>query len=352
MYKNNQIYGNAKVLNQFAGRSLYTPIWGEVQHSLDFKIEVLKTLRTPRVIKSFFTWRSGDSSIGNSYFGRKWRFVPIGDPFLYQFLLEQPRLDLRDKTKVLIVPKYDRGQSQKNRLERHFEIARQFGPQRSSEIEVSLHPGEINDTNTRQIYENLGIVLRTPRSFFDQDFLAEEIKYLSRVSEVYTNYLGPTLLRSVYLGAKGTFLKGFIDISGVLKNRNVFGKHSSQITELELANELLGRSNIMSSEELLIALSGNVNELLAARLQQIKFLCEKNFTSVLTSKKLIGIKVLCTNCIQLSAAKFKKGRIICASCGYTLRADEDFYCEKCHLTRKRPDLENHLNFDSNHIVIL
>ena len=352
MYRNNQIYGNAKALNQFAGRSLNSPIWGEVQHSLDFKIEVLKTLRTPRVVKNFFTWRDRDSQIGNSHFRKKWKFTPIGDPFLYQFLLEQPRLDLHDKTKVLIVPKYDRRESQKDRLEKHFEVVDQFGPQRNTEIEVSLHPGEINDVSVRGIYEDFGITLRTPKYFFDEAFLIEEVRYLSKISEVYTNYLGPTLLRSVFLGAKGNLLKGFIDTSGLIANRNVFSKRSSQITEMELANELLGTNNMMCKEKLLSALSGNVNELLANQLQHIKFFSEKNISRILTSKNLRGIKVLCTNCIQLSDSRIQREMIICASCGYTLGATEDFYCEKCRLTRKILDLAGHLTSEPNHLDIL
>jgi hypothetical protein len=352
MYRNNQIYGNAKALNQFAGRSLNSPIWGEVQHSLDFKIEVLKTLRTPRVVKNFFTWRNGDSQTGNSHFRKKWKFTPIGDPFLYQFLLEQPRLNLHNKTKVLIVPKYDRSESQKNRLEKHFEVAGQFGPQRNAEIEVSLHPGEINDLSVREIYEDFGITLRTPKYFFDESFLIEEIRYLSKISEVYTNYLGPTLLRSVFLGAKGNLLKGFIDTSGSIANRNVFSKRSSQVTEMELVNELLGTDNMMSKEKLLSALRGNVNEILANQLQQIKFFSEKNLSRILTSKNLSGIKVLCANCIQLSASRIQRERIICASCGYVLGATGDFYCEKCHLTGKISDLVLHLTSDQNHLDIL
>jgi hypothetical protein len=352
MYRNNQIYGNAKALNQFARRSLNSPIWGEVQHSLDFKIEVLKTLRTPRVVKSFFTWRNKDSQIANSYFGEKWKFTPIGDPFLYQFVLEQPKLDLQNKTTVLIVPKYDRSQSQKDRLEKHLEVASQFGPQRGSEIEVSLHPGEINDVSTRRIYEDFGITLRKPKYFFDESFLVEEIRYLSRIGEVYTNYLGPTLLRAVFLGAKGNLLEGFTDQSGLISNHNVFRKRSSQTTELELVNELLGTNNMMSNEKLRSALSGNVNELLAAQLQKMKFFSEKKSFSILTSKRLKGIKVLCTNCIQLSAARLNGEKIICASCGYILNGTGDFYCVKCNLTRKISVLANHLMSGPNHSDIL
>ena len=352
MYRNNQIYGNAKALNHFAGRPSNCPIWGEVQHSLDFKIDVLKTIRTPRVVKNFFTWRKSDSQTGNSYFGKKWKFTPIGDPFLYQFLLEQSRLDLNQKTKVLIVPKYDRRQSQKVRLEKHFEVAGQFGPQRNAQIEVSLHPGEINDLSVREIYEDFGIILRTPKYFFDEAFLIEEIRYLSKISEVYTNYLGPTLLRSVFLGAKGNFLKGFIETNGSISSRNVFSKRSSQAVEMELVNELLGTDSLMSKEKLQSALSGNVNELLANELQQIKFFSEKNLPRILISKKLRGIKVLCTNCIQLSASRIQGERIICASCGYTVSPTGDFYCEKCLITRKTLDLVRHLTFDPNHLDIL
>ncbi len=352
MYRNNQIYGNAKALNQFAGRSLNSPIWGEVQHSLDFKFEVLMRLRTPRIVKNFFTWRKMDSQKGNSYFQKKWKFTPIGDPFLYQFLIEQPKLDLNNKTKVLIVPRYDRSENLKGRLEKHFEVAGQFGTQKNSEIEVSLHPGEINDVNIRRIYEDLGITLRIPKYFYDETFLIEEVRYLSKITEVYTNYIGPTLLRSVFLGAKGNLIKGFTEASGTTRNQNVFSKRSSQNTQRELVNELLGADSMMSKEELLSALSGNVNELLATQLQRIKFVSEKDLSKILSSKNLSGIKVLCTNCIQFSASRIQGDRIICSSCGYTLGATEDFYCEKCNLVRKIFDLAHHLTSDPNHLDTL
>jgi hypothetical protein len=63
MYKNNRIYGNGPTLNRYSGRRDEAPIWGEVQHSVKFNFDHLQTLNSPRLVKSFFTWRRQDAEV-------------------------------------------------------------------------------------------------------------------------------------------------------------------------------------------------------------------------------------------------------------------------------------------------
>jgi hypothetical protein len=342
MYKNNNIYGNSKALNQYAERPMCSPIWGEVQHSLDFKFDLLKSLSTPRLVRQFFTWRVRDSIEANSYFKKNWKFTAIGDPFLYQCQSASAMLELEEKNRVLIVPKYRREENQKIRLEQHIEFAKKFRGKRNSEVVVSLHPGEKNDQNVRHVYESAGITLRNPILFYENDYLLEEARYLSRTAEVHTNYIGTTLLRAVVLGAKGYLLSRPEESKELISNHNVFNSKSSSIAEQEFANNLLGAESILSKAMLKNALSGNINGLFAKHLQRVKFFSEMDFVSILSSRRLKKIKVLCTKCIKLSACKVLRENYVCQSCGYKLRKTDDFYCVQCSYFGKLEDLRNHL----------
>lgn len=348
MYKNNRIYGNSRVLNHYAGRSSDNPIWGEVQHSLEFNFELLKILRTPRLVKAFFTWRIEDAKLGNSYFGKNWKFIPIGDPFLYQCKLIEKYLESAHKSRVLIAPRYFRDQSQTNRLKEHSEIALKYLPNGSPEFEVSLHPGERNDYSVRRIYESAGISIRNPPDFFDEDYLEKEAKYLSSFAEVHTNYIGPTLLRAVYLGAQGSLFEWHEKSTTLISKDGIFNDKSSNLKQLEFASKNLGLESMRTQEELNSILGGGVSIYPARQLRKLKFAYEMNLISKLFSHRVDNIKVLCTKCIQMNDTKSRFGLYICNSCGHPPRKTEDFLCKNCDFFGKISDLNDHLTNNPLH----
>jgi len=348
MYKNNRIYGNSRVLNHYVGRTSDSPIWAEIQHSLEFNFELLKKLRTPRLVKAFFTWRNEDAKLGNSFFGEKWKFIPIGDPFLYQCKLSEKVLESIQKSKVLIAPRYIREQSQAIRLNQHSEIALKYSTQGSPEFEVSLHPGERYDDSLRRIYESAGISIRNPPDFFDEDYLEKEAKYLSSFAEVHTNYIGPTLLRTVYLGAQGFLFESPETSKRLISKDEVFNDKTSTLKQFEFASKNLGLESMRTQEELNSILGGGVNIFLARQLRKLKFTYEMNLMTKFMSNRVDNIKVLCTNCIKITDTKNRNGLYICNSCGHPPRKTEDFFCKNCNSFGKIADLADHLKNNPFH----
>lgn len=348
MYKNNKIYGNNATLNHYIDEPAETPIWGEIQHSLDFNFELLKKVRTPRIVRSFFTWRREDAENGNKYFQKKWVFTDIGDPFLYQCRANSTLPNLTTKSRVLIVPKYQRNESQQVRIINHLSIVEKFKSKNKSNIEVSLHPGETNDDEVSRIYKNAGIKIRDSLSFFDSDYLLHEEKYLSTVAEVHTNYIGPTLLRAVFLGAKGKILSNS-SISKELLDLRLFKNGKSMGEEFDFASALLGVNSMKSKEDLKYILSGNVKTNLALQLRKVKFACEKNLINILFSKQVHNVKILCTKCISMNELQMIGGRFICKSCGFPSRNTEDYICLSCNQIAKLSKLTDHLKEFHNHL---
>lgn len=342
MYRNNRIYGNNKALNQYSELEPDNPIWGEIQHSLEFKFELLKGIDSPRLVRAFLTWRKEDAKLANSYFGNKWKFLSIGDPFLYQCQSDSLPSTLATKSRILIVPRYQREESQDNRLNRHYELAKRFRSRSNSDIEVSLHPGEQNDKEVRGIYDSANILIRQPIFFFDVDYLEKEVRYLSSVAEIHSNYVGPTLLRAIYLGAKGFLDENSRQSKISVITSKIFRKQSTTEAEFEFASKLLGVESIRTKGELGSILTGNINSKITAQLRKIKFLSEMNVPGRLISRKRENIKVLCTKCISLSFIRVRNKLYFCNSCGFVPRKTDDYFCMCCNTYGKIGELSDHL----------
>jgi hypothetical protein len=342
MYKNNRIYGNGPTLNRYSGRRDEAPIWGEVQHSVKFNLDHLQTLNSPRLVKSFFTWRKQDAEVSNRFFREKWKFKAIGDPFIYQVVSSESQKFLNLKTKILIVPKFERGKEERKVLEEHFALARKFGNSNSGVTEVSLHPGERYNPRVKEIYVSKGIVVSESPYYYDTNYLYSELAYLSTFAEIHTNYIGPTLLRGVYLGAKGIAFeaegKGIFDS----KMQKVFNTKSSMSRDQQYAEELLGAENVLYPGELADLLDGPFGQVCNRVLQKGKFLLETNLKNMILAKNIPNIDILCTNCIQKSKAMQYKEHIICGACGHKLRSSEDFYCLMCKSFGKIIDCHHHI----------
>jgi hypothetical protein len=342
MYKNNRIYGNGPTLNRYSGRRDEAPIWGEVQHSVKFNFDHLQTLNSPRLVKSFFTWRRQDAEVSNKFFREKWKFKAIGDPFIYQVASSKSQNFLDLKTKVLIVPKFERGKEERKVLEDHLDLARKYRNSNSGVTEVSLHPGERYNPRVREIYMSKGIVVSESQYFYDAHYLNSEVAYLSAFAEIHTNYIGPTLLRGVYLGAKGIVFEaeGKENFDG--KVQNIFNTKSSMSRDQQYAEELLGAENMLLPAELADLLDGPFGEVCDRVLQKGKFLVETNLKNMILAKKIPNIDTLCTKCIQKSRAMQYKDNIVCGACGHRLRSSEDFYCLMCKSFGKIVDFQHHI----------
>lgn len=342
MYRNNRIYGNGATLNEFVGQPWNKPIWGEIQHSLDFKLDLLKSLDSPRIVKSFFTWRKKDAEEANRYFGKKWKFTSIGDPFIYQTHKDNLKSGATERTKTLIIPRFQKNLDRRIRIEKHFQSSAHFKTSRHTQFEVTLHPGEINDQEVRDIYTTAEISINEINLFYDRNYLSKEIQTLTRYSEVHSNYIGPTLLRAVYLGAKG-FLFGS-ESSSIAETfgRNLFSTRSSITDEKAYADYMLGSDSILSRIELKEAMESNLGQFATKILQQLKFVNESNYKKLAFSKKIPHIEILCNKCIHQGSCRLLQNMAICGSCGHTLKEWDDFFCKLCSTNNKILSVQTHL----------
>jgi len=343
MYKNNRFYGNGSTLNRYSGRRDDAPIWGEVQHSVKFDFNHLQTLNSPRLVKSFLTWRKQDAEVANKFFREKWKFRAIGDPFIYQVATSKSQNLLGVKTKRLIVPKFERGKDERLVLEEHFDLARKYRNLNSGVTEVSLHPGERYNSRVREVYRSNGIAVSESPDFYDANYLYDEVAYLSTIAEIHTNYIGPTLLRGVYLGAKGIVFGSEGKEIFNKKIQDIFNVKSSMSKDQQYAEEMLGAENVLRPAELADLLDGPLGEICHRVLQKGKFLAEKNLKNIIIGKRILSIDVLCTKCVQMSRALQDKGKIICGECGHNLRSSEDYYCDLCKSFGKVVDFQQHMS---------
>ena len=341
MYYNNKIYGNAAALNRYVNRSIDYPIWGEIQHSLNFDLNALTNSNSPKLIKRYFTWRAEDARMSNLKFGKKWKFLPIGDPFLYELSnlgVEFSKKKMDDNKKILIAPQYNRKNNSSLAAEKHYRLVERFNKFHDYIVEVSLHPGEFNNSEIRRIYKDGGITIATRPSFIDQEYLIKEYEFLSEYKTIHTDYIGPSLIRAIYLGVEGKSLR--LREKGD-RSTEKLKLPSDLIEQSAFAKKLLGYDDKKTKKELIKLLNSGYGRFNEQILREIKHFKNSDLISKYRSKFVINLKVFCPRCINLSMCKVLQGMIICGRCGFKLTDKDDFLCVRCLNKDKIKNIDDH-----------
>ena len=343
MFWNNRIYGNAAAINRYLGRSPESKIWGEIQHSLGLNENTFKDSSGPRFIQNFFTWNRDDVKKLSLISSSRWKFSAIGDPFLYQ-LFSMNNTRLFAPSRELLIPGHDRGFNIKQLISSHTEFLRQVLISNMKNPIVSLHPGAINITEIRKLYENYGISIANRTFLFDQSYLEKEIDLLMDVSEVFTDYIGPTLFRAIKLGSTGKILS-----NSEFKEPNlsqIFGLEVHEFNrnlpkQREITDRKLGERDFRSKYELSSLIDSNLGVLATYILAQLKTISMKNYGNIYFSKNIEHMNAICTKCIYLSKLKIREGESHCGKCGNRLKDWDDFECRICQGIFKMYDLPSH-----------
>jgi hypothetical protein len=342
MFHNNRIYGNSAALNRYLGREIGSPIWGEIQHSIDFNMNAILDSKPPSLVRRYFTWRRDDAETARSQIKANWNFLPIGDPFIYETMNLESALQKKSHQNILIIPRFDRSIGGEVTKRRHSEILDYFTKSELDECDVSLHPGEINNYKIRTLYEATGARIVSKPSFMDSNFLTSEVFQLSNYSTVFSNYIGPTIIRAIYLGSKANFMNTNFNPRQYSEYGSLLNPSSSQPEQKKCADDLLGKTNILSRDDLLIAVRSPFNKSITKVLRQTKWFRDINYRNLIKGARITHLRTLCTNCIGMSKCRIMENKVICGSCGNMLKIWDDFICEVCEKTFKISEANSHL----------
>lgn len=198
MHRYNRKYGHDQILRTYCGLQDDLPVLGELQHSLfvsrnhfDSRGEIGPPRKTGAMGFPFFSW--------NALIPFK-NQVPIGDPLIYDPQIQRAQLNEnhQDDRIPLVMPKFNEELSTDERLDNYRQLIRSAAEYSSSQVRVSLHPGdaELED----QLARDASVVIspKSEKSLTAYERLSFSMTQIAQSSLLVSDYFAAHVFRATY----------------------------------------------------------------------------------------------------------------------------------------------------------